>query len=71
MLPAVQPLSLENLSWRVVLVDGVPLFALDAQGYSALARNVAEMTRWAGEASWQMDYYRRSRDAGNTQGDAK
>lgn len=30
------------------------LFALDAQGYESLARNNAELTRWATEASWQL-----------------
>ncbi len=42
-------------------MDGEPLFALTARGYEALSRNVADMVRWAREASWQIDFYRADR----------
>lgn len=37
------------------------MFALTARGYEALSRNMAEMIRWAKEASWQLDFYRADR----------
>lgn len=37
------------------------MFALTARGYEALSRNMAEMIRWAKEASWQLDFYRAGR----------
>ena len=37
------------------------MFALTARGYEALSRNLAEMARWAKEASYQLDFYRRTR----------
>jgi hypothetical protein len=40
---------------------GEPLFALTARGYEALSRNIAELTRWAQEASFQIHFYRRTR----------
>lgn len=49
------------MRWRVLQVDGVPHFALTAGDYEAMSRNVAEMTRWAIEASYQLDFYRRTR----------
>lgn len=42
-------------------VGGEPMFALTARGYEALSRNMAEMIRWAKEASWQLDFYRADR----------
>lgn len=32
-------------------------FCVDARGYEALARDQAEVLRWVGESSWQLDYY--------------
>jgi len=49
------------VTWRVVEVDGEAYFALPSRGYEALSRNVAEMIRWAREASYQLDFYRRTR----------
>lgn len=60
-LPRPEPVRTEQLQWRVVEVDGEPLFALTARGYEALSRNVADMVRWAREASWQIDFYRADR----------
>ena len=38
----------------------------------ALARNLADTIRWAKEASWQLDFYRDSRQpAEKPEGDAK
>jgi hypothetical protein len=48
------------VAWRVA-PQGT--FSLDARGYEALSRNLAEITRWAQEASWQLDFYRRTRVA--------
>lgn len=59
-LPRPQPISLEDVAWRVA-PQGT--FSLDARGYEALSRNLAEITRWAQEASWQLDFYRRTRVA--------
>lgn len=63
-LPRPEPVRVEQVKWQVVEVDGEPLFALTARGYEALSRNVSEMVRWAQEASWQLDFYRRGRVAG-------
>jgi hypothetical protein len=60
-LPKPAPVHLESVKWRVVLHSGQVYFALDAKGYEALSRNISELTTWAGEASWQLDFYRRSR----------
>jgi hypothetical protein len=60
-LPKPQPLKLEDIKWRVVLVDGVPLFSLDARNYEALTRNMGQISSWVSEASWQLDFYVRSR----------
>lgn len=59
---------LETVRWKVVLGPEQTLFALDDKGYEALARNNAELARWASEASWQLDFYRRTR---NKAGDSK
>lgn len=68
MLPTPEPVALENVEWRVVHVQGEPLFALTARGYEALSRNIAELTRWAQEASYQINFYRtRQKQAGAKQ----
>lgn len=59
-LPAPEPLALLPVEFRVLDIDGAPIFALDADGYEALARNLAEVLRWVTEATAQLDYYRRS-----------
>lgn len=56
-LPAPSPLSLEDVTWRVVQVEGQALFALDAHGYEALSRNMAEIARWMQESGWQLGFY--------------
>lgn len=61
MLPAPEPVKLETVRWQVVEVGGETTFALTARGYEALSRNLAEMARWAKEASYQLDFYRRTR----------
>lgn len=61
MLPAPEPVKLETVRWQVVEVGGESAFALTARGYEALSRNLAEMARWAKEASYQLDFYRRTR----------
>lgn len=58
----------------MVQVDGESLFAVTARGYEALARNLADTIRWAKEASWQLDFYRDSRQqppAEKPKGDGK
>lgn len=70
-LPRPQPIRAESVQWRVVEVDGVPLFALTARGYEALSRNIADMIRWAGEASWQIDFYREQRKPAAPTGGSK
>lgn len=53
-------------------VDGESLFAVTAKGYESLARNLADTIRWAKEASWQLDFYRDTRQpAGKPEGDEK
>ncbi len=37
------------------------MFALRGKDYESLSRNTAEMIRWAKEASYQIDFYRRTR----------
>lgn len=59
-------MKLETVRWQVVEVGGEALFALPARGYEALSRNLAEMARWSREASWQLDFYRRTRQAQQT-----
>jgi hypothetical protein len=49
------------VTWRVVQVDGSPVFVLDTPGYEAISRNLAEVARWMQEASWQLDFYRKTR----------
>jgi hypothetical protein len=66
-LPAVQPVRLETVKWHVVSIGGVAMFALDAQGYESLSRNLAALSTWMGEATWQMDFYRRTRDGAQTE----
>lgn len=61
MLPAPEPVKLESVRWEAVEVGGEAMFALTARGYEALSRNLAEMARWAKEASYQLDFYRRTR----------
>lgn len=70
-LPKPQPVRTETVKWQVVQVNGESLFAVTAQGYEALARNLAETIRWAKEASWQLDFYRETRQSAETQGDKK
>ena len=60
-LPRPEPVKTEQVRWQVVDVGGEPMFALTARGYEALSRNMAEMIRWAKEASWQLDFYRADR----------
>ena len=60
-LPAPEPVKLETVRWQVVEVGGESAFALTARGYEALSRNLAEMARWVKEASYQLDFYRRTR----------
>lgn len=60
-LPVLDPIKTESVQWRIVEVGGETLFALPARGYEALARNLADTIRWVQEASWQMDFYRRTR----------
>lgn len=66
MLPSPDPVKLESVRWQVVEVGGEALFALPARGYEALSRNLAEMARWSREASWQLDFYRRTRQPQQT-----
>lgn len=54
-LPRPAPLALGPVHWTVTS-EGK--FCLDARGYEQLSRNNAEVLRWVGEASWQIDYYR-------------
>lgn len=70
-LPAPEPVKLETVRWQVVEVDGEALFALPARGYEALSRNMSEMVRWAREASYQLDFYRRTRQQPVPEGDGK
>lgn len=67
-LPAPSPLRLEPVKWQVVSVEEQTKFALDADNYEALSRNIAAMVRWATEASWQLDFYRRTRSPAQTGG---
>ncbi len=60
-LPTPQPVQLEDVQWKVLQSGSEPYFALTTKGYEALSRNIAELTRWAQEASYQIDFYRRSR----------
>ena len=60
-LPAPEPVKLESVRWEVVEVGSEAMFALPARGYEALSRNMAELARWAREASYQLDFYRRTR----------
>lgn len=56
----------------MVQVGGESLFAVTAKGYESLARNLADTIRWAKEASWQLDFYRDTRQsAEQPQGDKK
>ncbi|URA07017.1 hypothetical protein P9A47_gp49 [Xanthomonas phage Elanor] len=53
-------------------VNGEALFAVTARGYEALSRNLADTIRWAKEASWQLDFYRDTRQPdGKPQGNEK
>ncbi|ATS92242.1 o-spanin [Stenotrophomonas phage DLP4] len=71
-LPKPQPVRTESVEWRVVQVDGESLFAVTARGYEALSRNLADTIRWAKEASWQLDFYRDSRQpADDPKGESK
>lgn len=65
-LPAVNPVSLKAVTWKVFVDNGVSYFALDAKGYEDLATNNAELLRWVKEASFQMKAYREDR-AGETE----
>jgi hypothetical protein len=56
------------MKWRVVQVDGEPLFAVDAAGYEALSRDLAEVARFMREASWQIQFYRQTRQPTMPQG---
>lgn len=64
-LPTPDPVAFESFTWRVVVVSGEPLIALDPKDYEALARNLAELARWAGEASYQIEFYRRRQEPAN------
>lgn len=60
-LPAPRAASLLPVRWHVE-GDGVTArFWVDARGYEALSRNEAEKVRWAREAGYQLDFYRRTR----------
>jgi hypothetical protein len=62
LLPAPKPLALESVTWRVLrLGDDKAVFALDARGYEALSKNMADVAAWMQEASWQLDFYRKNR----------
>lgn len=60
-LPLPDAVHLEAVKWQVFDSAGGPMFALQARGYEALARNMAELTRWMSEARYQLDFYRRDR----------
>lgn len=61
MLPSPDPVKLESVQWKVVEVAGETYFALPARGYEALSRNMAEIVRWSKEATYQLDFYRKTR----------
>lgn len=60
-LPLPDAVHLEAVKWQVFDSTGGPMFALPARGYEALARNMAELTRWMVEARYQLDFYRLNR----------
>lgn len=65
-LPAISPLRLETVTWRVIGQGATAYFMLDAPQYEKLSRNMAEMLRWTKEASFQMDAYRESAHPGDS-----
>lgn len=70
-LPKPQPVKTEAVQWKVIQVDGESFFAVTTKSYEALARNLADTIRWAKEASWQLDFYRETRQPAETQGEKK
>jgi predicted phage tail protein len=61
---------MESVQWRVVEVDGEPLFALTSRGYESLSRNMADLARWMKEAAYQIRFYREQRSPANAGGTA-
>lgn len=70
-LPLPQSANLQKVEWKVLTPETARellkdpravYFGLTPQGYEAQARNVAELIRWAKEASWQLEYYRKDAD---------
>ena len=63
-LPDPRPLDPEQVKWKVLTPKTLPegedwvYFALTSKQYEALARNIADMIRWAREAKWRLRYYR-------------
>lgn len=70
-LPLPEPVSLRPVRWRVVMVDGQPLFALEPRQYENLALDIADVTRWASEALWQLENYRDQIEEAGREGDAE
>lgn len=71
-LPELSPIRTEAVTWKVVEAEGETLFAVTAQGYEALANTLADTIRWVQEASWQLDFYRSTRQGvSSTPGESK
>lgn len=55
-LPAPEPITLVPVDWAIV--PGPAPYALTADQWSNLARNLTELNRWIREAAGQLEYYR-------------
>lgn len=63
-LPDPEPIRAYPFDWDVMRPDRLPegdwvRYGITPQEYENLSRTMADMIRWAREAKWRLDYYRR------------
>lgn len=56
-LPNPDPIKTLPVEWKVLIVEGGSIIALDPKQYEILSQNMAEIMRWVKEASWRLKYY--------------
>lgn len=61
-LPSVKPLDLVSVEWKVLVINGIPYFALTSKQYENISKNQAEIERWVRDAAHRLEYYEEQTD---------
>jgi hypothetical protein len=56
-LPKPDPISLNDIEWKIVEADNEKYIALTPEDYEDLSLNMAEILRYIKELNSQLDYY--------------